>query len=305
MPETQIDRRLAKGFLLVLLPAALLVSFIFIAWPYILGGLLLIIVGNAWQSYQWSKTARAIEPIFRSIIAQSRGEIAPIDLANRAQISGKVAQKYLAIKADEFGTGSRQDPERGSVYYFISVGNLGQIFDDSEMRLPNPLPPVATRSIVAPEPNPPVVYSAVKESPQPVKSIETLPAPITTAKPTIEEPRVEPAKVEAAIVEESKLEEPELEESTPETTPEPPTSIVAELSAPTLESTSVPETISTDHLHKMIKSDLAKRLEVQPSTLYKRRNDPDFTEWAQSRDPEGIAWGFLPETKEFYRVENP
>jgi hypothetical protein len=53
----------------------------------------------------------------------------------------------------------------------------------------------------------------------------------------------------------------------------------------------------------LIQSDLAKRLDVHSSTVYKRRDDPDFSEWTRSRDPEGIAWKFLPETKEFAPVE--
>lgn len=46
-------------------------------------------------------------------------------------------------------------------------------------------------------------------------------------------------------------------------------------------------------------SDLAKRLEVHPSTLAKRKNDRDFGLWSQSRDPDGIPWQYLEDTKMF------
>ena len=53
----------------------------------------------------------------------------------------------------------------------------------------------------------------------------------------------------------------------------------------------------------LIQSELAKRLNVYSSTVYKRRNDPDFAEWSRSRDPDGIAWSYSRKSKEFFPVE--
>ncbi|WP_353929535.1 hypothetical protein WJM97_14600 [Okeanomitos corallinicola TIOX110] len=53
----------------------------------------------------------------------------------------------------------------------------------------------------------------------------------------------------------------------------------------------------------LIQSELAKRLGVYSSTIYKRRNDPDFPEWTRSRDPDGIAWTFSRKNREFFPVE--
>ncbi|MFN6571144.1 hypothetical protein [Dendronalium sp. ChiSLP03b] len=53
----------------------------------------------------------------------------------------------------------------------------------------------------------------------------------------------------------------------------------------------------------LIQSELAKRLNVYSSTVYKRRNDPEFPEWSRSRDPDGIAWTFSETTKEFFPLE--
>ncbi len=50
----------------------------------------------------------------------------------------------------------------------------------------------------------------------------------------------------------------------------------------------------------LIQSELAKRLNVYSSTVYKRRNDPDFNEWSRNRDPDGIAWVYSPRSKEFF-----
>ncbi|UKP00291.1 hypothetical protein [Nostoc sp. UHCC 0870] len=53
----------------------------------------------------------------------------------------------------------------------------------------------------------------------------------------------------------------------------------------------------------LIQSELAKRLNVYSSTVYKRRNDPEFPEWSRNRDPDGIAWTFSEKTKEFFPVD--
>ncbi|WP_414566690.1 MULTISPECIES: hypothetical protein [unclassified Anabaena] len=53
----------------------------------------------------------------------------------------------------------------------------------------------------------------------------------------------------------------------------------------------------------LIQSELAKRLNVYSSTVYKRRNDPEFPEWSRSKDPDGIAWTYSEKTKEFFPLE--
>ncbi len=49
----------------------------------------------------------------------------------------------------------------------------------------------------------------------------------------------------------------------------------------------------------LIQSALAKRLDVHSSTIYKRRDDPDFSTWTQTRDPEGVAWIYSSDTRLF------
>ena len=53
----------------------------------------------------------------------------------------------------------------------------------------------------------------------------------------------------------------------------------------------------------LIQAELAKRLDLHSSTIGKRKSDSDFPEWSQSRDPEGIAWQYVPETKMFVPSE--
>ena len=60
---------------------------------------------------------------------------------------------------------------------------------------------------------------------------------------------------------------------------------------------------SSDSSLTLIQAELAKRLDLHSSTVGKRKSDSDFSEWSQSRDPEGIAWQYVPETKMFVPSE--
>jgi hypothetical protein len=289
-------------------------SALFVAWPLILGVTLLITGGNIWQNYEWSKTARSIDPVFQQLIVQNRGEITPIDLSLKANVSGNVSKKYLAAKAGEFGTGSRQHPDRGQIYYFVSVSTLGSIFDDSERELPEIIPAtnpvVALQSIATPPTSTTTELSLPSGSTPPVPEIATLSAPVTAD--LISQP--EPLTAPAAVAELSNLRQLFDEESAPTTTvasaevdPLPiadpaPLNPPVELEplpiadAPTAPPTNLP-------LVTIIQSELAKRLDVHSSTVYKRRSEAEFTDWTRNRDPEGIGWGYAEATKEYYRVD--
>ena len=319
MPERAINPKSATGFLLVLIPAALAMSALFVAWPVILGVVLLITGGNVWQSYEWSKTAQSIDPIFQQLIVQNRGEISPIDLSLRANVSGKVSQRYLAIRADEFGTGSRQHPDRGRVYYFISISTLGSIFDDSERELELPAIAPAATPVVAFQP----VATPIVAIPEELVPTATIP-PIAQAIPIaveIVEP-ISPSSISLAppVSELSNLRQLFEEEPAPTTTvasselsnlrqlfeeePAPTTTVASvETAVPEPVAEITPKSLPDTPLVTIIQSELAKRLDVHSSTIYKRRGEPDFTDWTRNRDPEGLAWGYAEADKEYYRID--
>lgn len=284
MPERAINTKSATGFLLILLPAALLMSLLFVAWPFILGVTVLMIGGNVWQNYEWSKTAGSIDPVFKQLIVQNRGEITPIDLSLKASISGATANRYLVAKANEFGTGSRQDPDRGQVYYFVSVSTLGRILDDSERELPELAP--TTTPVVAPPLNPP---------PHPVTEAAVAPPitqPIVTEVAEISvtpDPQPEQIAVAASSPELTNLRQLLDQES-------------AQVEAAARVEPAPP--VANRPLVTIIQSELAKRLDVHSSTVYKRRSEPNFTDWTRNRDPDGLAWAYTDETKEYYRVDS-
>jgi hypothetical protein len=337
MPERAINTKSATGCMLVLIPAALTMSALFVAWPVILGVTLAIAGGNIWQSYEWTKTARSIDPVFQQLIIQNRGEISALDLSLRANVSGKVSDRYLVAKASEFGTGRRQHPDRGQVYYFVTVSTLGQIFDDSEIETPAIMPattPVATfPQTVATEYAPVMLTIEDRLENRPAVNIAPMAMSFVLDAPVVESDRAIEPSIEVSSSDSDSL-APDVPVSSPDSTElmnqesgratAPDRSehqsivsiIAAEQSAETrddatpIETALSPPIVAVDDpapptspLVIIIQSELAKRLDVHSSTIYKRRSEPNFTDWTRNRDPEGIAWGYAEATKEYYRVD--
>jgi chromosome segregation ATPase len=59
----------------------------------------------------------------------------------------------------------------------------------------------------------------------------------------------------------------------------------------------------TQDQEPMTQAELAKRLGCDSGTLTKNRKKPSFQEWSQSKDPEGKAWRYLPDTQRYSLVE--
>ncbi len=85
--------------------------------------------------------------------------------------------------------------------------------------------------------------------------------------------------------------------------PPPPQSLEEELVAPATHTETQRSLENQLVFGSLIQSELAKRLNVYSSTVYKRRNDPEFPEWSRSKDPDGIAWTFSEKNKEFFPLE--
>jgi len=237
MPGKAVDNS-ATGCLILIVPTAFLMAFLFVAWPFLLALTVLSVASSIWQRRQWQKWCQQINPIFNRLILENQGSVTPLDLAMKANISGTAAQRYLESKVEEFGAQRRDYEGRGTVYYFVTVNTLGSIFDDSEPLARSESQSQTSETLESPEPTP-------KEE-QPPES------------PTQDQDQTDLA-----------------------------------------ESSAEPDNAS----QSLIQAELAKRLDVHSSTVYKRRSDPDFSEWTRERDPEGIAWKFSAETKEFYPLE--
>lgn len=307
MPERAINTKSATGFLLILIPAALAMSALFVAWPFILAVTVLIAGGNVWQGYEWSKTARSIDPVFQQLIIQNRGEITPLDLSLNAKVSGAISNRYLAAKASEFGTGSRQHPDGGQIYYFVSITTLGRIFDDSEPETPTPKMMPATNPVVAFSPVTPTesVPVGLESESTPDVATSAISSPVTAEISPITA-RSTPAVSESIdlVGLESQSTPPAAAESS-NLTESIDLNAIATID-PNEDPRQLPSVEAPTHtpLVTIIQSELAKRLDVHASTVYKRRSEPNFTDWTRNRDPEGLAWGYLEATKEYYRIDS-
>ncbi|CEJ42485.1 hypothetical protein [Umezakia ovalisporum] len=237
-----------KGFLVLILPISFLIIFLVATWKVLLAVLVLVIIFQLWQQYQWQKWCGQVDPVFHEMIRENQGKITPMDLAMKGYLSGTTAKRYLDAKANEFGGYIQKTQEGGEVYYFITASTLGDIFDSSEPPeelSTQPLNTTATlgeaqwqkQSLLAPPPPQPVESAPQSEAPPP---------PHQKVKQSLEQQLL---------------------------------------------------------FGSLIQSELAKRLNVYSSTVYKRRNDPDFSEWCRNKDPDGIAWMYSEKTKEFFPVE--
>ncbi|NEP50439.1 MAG: hypothetical protein F6K65_17135 [Moorea sp. SIO3C2] len=45
-------------------------------------------------------------------------------------------------------------------------------------------------------------------------------------------------------------------------------------------------------LQGLSEEDLAQRLGVAPATLQELRDQPDFKQWSQDKDPESVSWRY-------------
>jgi hypothetical protein len=319
------------GFLLVLLPAAFVAVFLSIAWPFILGGVLFLTGNSVWQSYQWAKLAQQVNPYFNQMVLEQQGEIAPLALSVRANISAPVADRYLQGKAAEIGGVSYRSDAGGTVYSFLTVNSLENTFAglssnesisqklaqldyvvDAEpatisqtLEKSAPIAPVSTPISVAHEvvaevidsptipeqPKPTVVAVAPVVPAEPVVTKAVPVAPVIPTEPVVAKAVVEPQATK--IVEETTASGSSFAQAL--------RGIFDAGNEPVVEEAIELEEISSV-AEIITQADLAKRLDVHPSTLYKRRSDMSFGDWTRNRDPEGFGWGYQRDTKEFYRL---
>jgi len=235
-------------------------------------------------------------------------------LSLKANLSAWAARRFLDKKAEEFGGQRREYEGKGTVYYFLTASSLGSIFEDSEEDSEPPLelesediaspalkliePPTleeqnltesqSTTSDATEHLNAPVEELNLPEQSTTKDATESVKAPIEEESGSSVEVAPTIDKVDTDL-EPLTLQKPEHEEAPNE----------KEDSWEHLEDKNKPS------FKPLIQAELAKRLDVHSSTVGKRKTDEDFPEWSQSRDPEGIAWEYNPETKEFVPVENP
>jgi hypothetical protein len=334
MPDQTIKHNnAAPEFLIILIPAAFFAVVLATAWKFILGITLLLTGNSVWQNYQWTKLSQQINPVFSQLVIEQQGEVTPLELSLRANVGGTVANRYLNNKAVEFGGVSYQQPNGNQVYSFLTIGTLNRTFEG--MATESTLDQKLAALELAPEKKESIEFTtssldsttAASFAPtvlpeeqeiEPVIELTSL-ATAPTAELKVEEAPTE--QPQALNVESSTV--PPIEKPLLTETPALPDPVVTAKVEPATESessnfsqalrnifnnppASVPEepVVAAEPIvnETISQADLAKRLDVHASTIYKRRSDVSFIEWTRNRDPEGVAWGYARDTKEFYRI---
>lgn len=255
----------STGILVLILPLALVMVVLFTAWPYILLLIALIIAWRIWRNYQWQKWSAQVNPFFQELIEEQRGCITPVDLSLKANLSGRAAQRFLEKKAEEFGAQRKVYGDKGSVYYFLTTQALGNIFADSDSFTEEEEPIESPSEIISNQ-----------LSPQSTKSAARAKTATELIEATKEDKskKEEPVSISQLLKESKKSQQPTVEQKTAHLKNQP-----------------------------INQAELAKRLDLNPSTVGRHKGDEDFPQWSQSKDPEGIAWRYLPETKMFIPLD--
>lgn len=62
---------------------------------------------------------------------------------------------------------------------------------------------------------------------------------------------------------------------------------------------SVSDVLKTTSITLLAQASLAKRLGVSHSSISRQKDKEGFSEWSQSRDPDGVAWRYDSQSKQF------
>ncbi|MBW4640325.1 MAG: hypothetical protein KME05_19275 [Gloeocapsa sp. UFS-A4-WI-NPMV-4B04] len=305
MNEKSIDSS-ADVALILILPIALLIMFLFATWPVWLAGIVLNISFNFWKRYQWQNLCQKVNPVFHQLIKENRGSITALDLAMKTNFSATTAKRYLETKAAEFGAQYQDYDDRDRVYYFMTASTLGKILDDSEPVI-SVQPHVQVVPLLSENENQLLQLEALHQ-PTPTE----IQAPFTAiANATLAAGEPEPAAYIQSVSDLRQFKD-EQEEIRPPSAQNQlllqenanPTSIEKQ---PDIVVENPSQQAELAHIQSepklLLQAELAKRFDVHSSTVYKRRDEPDFAEWSRSKDPEGIAWQYLPDTKQFCPLE--
>lgn len=297
-------------YLILILPVAATIIFLYEAWLYLLGVLAAVIAWRIWDNYQWQQWCLQVNPLFNQLIKDNQGCLTAMDLTLKGNLSGNAARRFLERKAQEYGAYRRKIQDQSDVYYFITASTLGSIFDnsenfDSEATI-NRLPASATAAVTIDPP---------KSTFTPIVSPASVPTVISEPSSAQNPPSIHNAIAQLAQIKEERQQEAQhlqevtvAESATISDNPIFVDALGATIETPVTEAPIVeaasnqlianPE-VPSQPKSSLIQAELAKRLDTTSSTIARRKSEPDFSIWSQSKDPEGIAWQYLDEQKIF------
>jgi len=259
----------SAGILVLIIPFAFGFVLLYQLWPFLLALAVLIVAYRIWQNYQWQQWCGDINPYFNQLIRENQGCVTPVDLSVKANLALKDAKTFLTRKSEEYGNIPRNLKDQGVVFYFPTASALGSILDDSEPEIEPAINSYQLAGNTSNKLSVRGIAQLAKQEQNPENGSSESPSSSPVAQLTQEESTNATATIE-----------PE-EEATSSTTD---------------------ELSSIEITQSLIQAELAKRLDLNTSTVGRRKSDPDFEEWSQSKDPEGIAWKYQPATRLFEAV---
>jgi hypothetical protein len=277
MTGNVLDRSSA-GFLILILPLAFAVVILYQFWQFILALAVLIVGWKIWQEYQWQKWCEQINPYFNQIIKDNGGYVTFIDLTSKANLSPRTAKIFLNRKADEYGVVPKFLKDKGVlVYYFPTASALGSIFDASE----------------------PIEESQQAEEEEKELFPITTPETVSTSSTAKQQSKFSLRGI-AQLAREAQNQTETASESTTAEDDE----VEPATTSDNLSTNDTQEFIHEGGKKALIQADLAKRLDLNSSTVGRRKTKPDFPEWSQSKDPDGIAWQYIEDKEIFVPLNN-
>lgn len=121
-----------SSLFILILPLAFISVILIKTWKVILGMIFLGISWRIWQQYEWQQFKQQVDPYFRDLMQDKRGNLTVLDLAQTAQIPNNLASKYLLSKARQYGAELMSYGDDRDTYYFLTAGVLQAILADSE-----------------------------------------------------------------------------------------------------------------------------------------------------------------------------
>jgi hypothetical protein len=258
----------SAGALVLIIPVAFGFVVLYMLWPFLLLIAAMIVALRIWQDYKWNKWCGEVNPYFNQLIKETRGYVTPVDLSVKANLTPHAAKTFLVRKSDEYGTKPKNIADQGVVYYFPTASALGGILDDSE-----PDAVVNSYQLAGKDSNKLSVRGIAQLAKQEQTESEV------TAQ--------DPESSSVALI--TRAESPQS------------TAISSESET---DSSTFDQTASIDAGQSLIQAELAKRLDLNSSTVGRRKSDPDFELWSMSKDPEGIAWRYDQNTKFYVAVDS-
>ena len=280
--------------IVLILPIAVVFAVLFVAWRVLLLLLALFIAWKVWDNYQWQKLSKKVNPVFSQLLKENRGCLTPIDLSLKANLSGRVARQFLERKSQEYGAQRQQIEDKGIAYLFLTASALGSIFDDSESDTESPTTSQLTST------SPAVAAQLPQSSASEIGQIVELEKSTAVAEKEVE------IQDRSIASQHNYLQEKQQEEhlsSHEYSSLEYIDSVgTTEEERASEQKESVRDNQENEAL-SLIQAELADRLGVNSSTVGRQKSKSDFPEWSQSRDPEGIAWKYISETKIFVSLD--